>query len=126
MTIRPKPEHERPLHEPLQVFDLQGTAAQLRAEPTWKTGRNSITLRKAPGLQLVLLAMQAGDQLREHQTSGPITLHVVSGRVRFVTTDESVELGPQTVVALDGNVPHSVEALEESVCLLSIGGVAQQ
>ena len=126
MTMRPKPESERPLRQQLQVFDLQETANQLRAEPTWQTGRNSITLRKAPGLQLVLLAMQAGDHLREHQTAGQITLHVISGSVRFATADDSVELGSQTVVALDGSVPHSVEALEESVCLLSIGGAAQQ
>ncbi len=124
MTIRPKPEHERPLHEPLQVFDLQGTAAQLCAEPTWETGPNSITLRKAPGLQLVLLAMQAGDRLHEHQAAGPITLQPLSGKVRFATQDESVELEPHRVVALDGRIPHTVEALAESICLLTIGSAS--
>jgi quercetin dioxygenase-like cupin family protein len=120
MTARQKPETERPLHEALQVFDLAETATQLRAEPAWVTGRNSITLRKAPGLQVVLLAMQTGDKLHEHSAPGPITLHAISGKVRFSTAEQSVELGPQMVVALDSGIPHAVEALQESLCLLTI------
>lgn len=126
MTTRHHPETERPLHEPLQVFDLTAHAEQLRSEPAWTAGRNAITLRKAPGMQLVLLAMQAGDHLREHHAPGPITLHAIRGRVRFTTADQSVELVAQTVVALDGGISHTVEALEESLCLLTIGSVAQQ
>lgn len=126
MTTRQYPETERPLHEPLQVFDLTAHAEQLRSEPAWAAGRNAITLRKAPGMQLVLLAMQAGDQLHGHQVPGPITLHAIRGKVRFTTADESVELAAQTVVALDGGIPHAVEALEESICLLTIGSASQQ
>jgi quercetin dioxygenase-like cupin family protein len=124
MTIRQKPESERPLHVALQTFDLQKTAQQLRNEPTWATGRNAITLRKARGLQVVLLAMQAGDRLHDHQAAGPITLHVISGKIRFTTADQQVELAPQMVVALDDKITHAVEALEEAVCLLTIGGTA--
>ncbi len=125
MGGRPHPGSERPLHGLLQAFDLEVEAARLREENERREGRrNSITLRKAPGLQMVLLSMQAGDRLSEHQAPEPISLHTISGKLRFATADESVELGPQMVVALDGKVPHTVEALEESICLLTIGSPA--
>ncbi len=120
MTTRPKPELERSLHESLQVFDLGEAATKLRAERT-NSGRNAITLRKAQDLQVVLLAMQAGNRLDDHRAAGRITLLVLSGKVRFATEEESVELAPQMVVALDGGITHRVEALEESVCVLTIG-----
>jgi quercetin dioxygenase-like cupin family protein len=121
MTIRPKATIERQLHQTLQVFDFDQVAMRLRAEPAWHSGRNAITLRKAAGLQVVLIAMQMGNRLDEHQAAGPITLHLLSGKVRFGTPDQVVELTPQMALALDGGITHSVEALEESVFLLTLG-----
>lgn len=121
MTLRPKPEQERPLQAALQVFALEQAHEQLRAEPAYEAGRNAITLRKAPGMQVVLLAQRAGNVLAEHQAAGPISLHVLSGRLRFATVDQTVELSAGTLLALDGGVAHSVEALEDSVALLTLG-----
>lgn len=121
MTAQRTPAAERLAETALQVFDLSETVAQLRAEGAQSANRNSITLRNAPGLRVVLLAMQAGDHLHDHHAPGPITLHTISGRLRFATADQTVELGPQMVVALDGGITHNVEALEESVCVLTIG-----
>ncbi|HEU5012537.1 MAG TPA: hypothetical protein VFT66_08335 [Roseiflexaceae bacterium] len=121
MSLRPKPEQERSLHEALQVFNLEQTYEQLRAESAYATGRNAITLRKAPGMQIVLLAQQAGNVLDNHRAAGPITLHVLHGRVRFATADQTVELSSGMLIALDGGVVHRVEALDDSVSLLTLG-----
>jgi len=120
MTTQRTPAAERLGETALQVFDLHDTAAHLHAERT-NSGRNAMTLRNTPGLRVVLLAMQAGDRLHDLQALGPITLHTISGRVRFATAEQTVELAPQTVVALDGSITHNVEALDESLCLLTIG-----
>jgi quercetin dioxygenase-like cupin family protein len=69
---------------------------------------------------LVLLVMKAGDRLEEHSAPGPISLSVREGRVRFVAGDEVVEAGAETVLACDAGVRHSVEALDDAVCLLNI------
>jgi hypothetical protein len=47
-------------------------------------------------------------------------LSVREGRVRFAAGDEAVEAGAETVLACDAGVRHSVEALVDAVCLISI------
>ncbi len=54
MSTRPPPESERPLHGPLQSFNLDQEIARLRQEHEWQQGRrNAITLRKGQGLNVV-------------------------------------------------------------------------
>lgn len=121
MTDRPRPETERPLRGPLQSFDLEDEVSRLRDEKEWREGRrNAITLRKGGGFNVVLLVMRSGDRLEEHSAPGPITLSVRGGRVRFTAAGESVEAGIETLVSCDARVRHTVEALENAVCLLNV------
>jgi quercetin dioxygenase-like cupin family protein len=127
---RPHPGTERPLHGPLQSFNLDSEVARLRREEEWQQSRrayqeqrNAITLRKGGGLNLVLFVMKAGERLDEHFAPGPITLIVREGRVRFLAADEAVEAGPETIVTCDAGVSHSVEALTDTVCILHVAGV---
>jgi quercetin dioxygenase-like cupin family protein len=123
MSTRPHPESERPLHGPLQSFDLQEEVARLRAEKAWREGvRNAITLRKGEGMNVVLLVMKAGDRLEEHAAPGPISLSVREGRVRFEVGEETVEAGPGVLLTCDAGVRHTVEALGDAVCLLTVAG----
>ena len=121
MSRRPHPESGRPLHGPLQSFDLEAEVARLRGEREWREGRrNAITLRKGEGLSLVLLVMRAGDRLEEHAAPGPISVDVREGRIRFATPEGEVEGGPETLLTYDAGVRHAVEALEDAVCVLTI------
>lgn len=121
MSSRPHPESERPMHGPLQAFDLGTEVARLREEEAFREGlRNSITLRKGEGMSVVLLVMRAGDRLEEHAAPGPITVAVREGRIRFATPDGEVEAGPETLLACDAGVRHAVEAVEDAVCVLTI------
>ena len=120
MSSRPHPESGRPMHGPLQSFDLDAEVARLREEEAFRGRRNSITLRKGEGMSVVLLVMGAGERLAEHAAPGPISVAVREGRVRFATSDGEVEAGPETVLALDGGVRHAVEALEDAVCVITI------
>jgi quercetin dioxygenase-like cupin family protein len=117
MSTRPG----RSLHGPLQSFDLEVEVLRLRDEKEWLAGkRNAVTLRKAGGLNVVLLAMKAGDRLEEHSAPGPISLVVREGRVRFTTAEGSAEAGPETLLACDAGVRHSVEALSDAVFLINL------
>ena len=80
MSSRPHPASERPLHGPLQRFDLGAEVGRLMEEGAWQRGqRNSITLRKGEGMNVVLLVMKAGDRLEEHTAPGPLSLSVREG-----------------------------------------------
>ena len=123
MSSRPHPESERPLHGSLQSFDLQEEAARLRTEKAWQEGkRNAITLRKGEGMNVVLLVMKAGDRLEEHATPGPVSLNVREGSLRFEASGEVVEVAPGVLLTCDAGVRHTVEALEDAVCLLTVAG----
>ena len=124
MSSRPQPGSERPLHGTLQRFDLGTEAEHLMEEGAWQQGqRNSITLRKGEGMNVVLLAMKAGDRLEEHAAPGPLSLSVREGRIRFmVAAEEVAEAGSDTLLTCDAGVRHTVEALSDAVCLLTIAG----
>ena len=123
MSSRPHPGSERPLHGPVQSFDLEAEVGRLREEGAWHRGqRNSITLRKGEGMNVVLLVMKAGDRLEEHAAPGPLSLSVREGRVRFMAEEEVAEAGSGTLLTCDAGVRHTVEALSDAVCLLTIAG----
>ena len=121
MPSRPHPGSERPLHAPLQRFDLGTEVGRLKEEGAWQRGqRNSITLRKGEGMKVVLLVMRSGDRLEEHAAPGPLSLSVREGRVRFVTGEEVVEAESDTLLTCDAGVRHTVVALSDAVCLLTV------
>src|SRR5688572_8690679 len=131
MSSRPHPGSERPLHGPLQRFDLGAEVGRLMEEGAWQRGqRNSITLRKGEGMSVVLLVMKAGDRLEEHAAPGPLSLSVREGRIRFMMAEEVeekveekvAEAGSDTLLTCDAGVRHTVEALSDAVCLLTIAG----
>ena len=124
MSSRPHPASERPLHGPLQRFDLGAEVGRLMEEGAWQRGqRNSITLRKGEGMNVVLLVMKAGDRLEEHAAPGPFSLSVLEGRIRIMVAEEEVaEAGSDVLFTCDAGVKHTVEALSDAVCLLTIAG----
>jgi quercetin dioxygenase-like cupin family protein len=124
MTSRPHLNAERPLDAPVQQFKLNRIAQQTWAEAAGAVGHNAITLWNTPNLRLVLLTMHAGSQLQEHDTFAPFSLHVISGHIRFSTPEKEIELGSQMVVTLEGSISYSIDAVENTVCLLTLGGAA--
>ena len=121
MAFRSRPGSERSLSEPVRGFDLDEELARLREEKEWREGRRkAITLHKGGGLNVVLLAMKAGDSLEEHSAPGQISLVVREGRIRFTAEGEAIEAGPATVLTCDAKIRYSVEALSDAVCLLTV------
>ena len=102
-------------------MNLDEELARLRKEKEWQKGRrNAITAHKGGGLNVVLLAMEAGERLEEHSAPGPISLVVREGRIRFTAEGETIEAGPETVLTCDAKVRHTVEALSDAVRLLNV------
>lgn len=116
-----KDPKERELDAPLLSFVTAEQIKQLQQEPQWLSGdRNSITLVKNPRLRLVLVALRQGAVAREHQVEGPITLFVLTGAVHFTAGGEKRHLQSQGLLTLEKAIPHEVEALEDSIFLLTI------
>jgi quercetin dioxygenase-like cupin family protein len=95
---------------------------RLKAESSWQRGdRNAKTLVKEPNLHLTLVLLKAGARLDQHQTAGPVVVQPLTGRVRLSAEGEQTELSVGQLLVVAPNVPHDVEAIEESALLLTIG-----
>jgi quercetin dioxygenase-like cupin family protein len=119
-----EPAHRRP-HTPSMdsaflEFDLTVEIDRLHRETTWDTGQNARTLMKYEDLRVVLTVLKANVHIPEHQTTGRISVHVLSGHIRLTASGRTFDLRSGSVLALDQETPHAIEALQESAFLLTI------
>lgn len=111
----------RPLAASLMTFDLAAEAAALRKEGPWlQHGRNALTLAKYADLRIVYMLMKAGTRLPQHHATGRISVQTVTGHVRLHLSERTVELPAGHLLALEQEVQHDVEAIEESTILLTL------
>ena len=127
ISVADTPEHEPhrrphapPMAGPFMEFDLPAEIHRLHAETTWNTGQNARTLIKYDDFRVVLTALKANMRLPEHKTEGRISVHVLSGHIRLRAAGRTFTLRSGGLLALDHEIPHDVEALEESAFLLTI------
>jgi quercetin dioxygenase-like cupin family protein len=78
------------------------------------------TLSRENGLRTLLLHLNAGEHIPEHQTRGAITVHCLKGQATFVSGDERVELSPALLISLAPEMPHSVVAQQDTLLLVTV------
>jgi quercetin dioxygenase-like cupin family protein len=106
---------------PVLAFDLVKEAGRLRNETPWdEHGRNAVTLVKHSDLRIVFMVMKPGARLEEHHADARLSIHALEGHVRLRMGDETVDLHAGHLLALEENLPHDLEAIEESAVLLTI------
>jgi quercetin dioxygenase-like cupin family protein len=109
----------------LTFFQLTTLGADLRREAEYEdAGRASITLAREKPVTLVLVALRRGAVMGDHQMPSDGALVLLSGRVAFATETgtSSQELGAGALALFAEGLIHRVEALEDALCLLIIGG----
>ena len=114
-SIRPP----RSLSGPILAFDLAREAGRLRGESPWLDhGTNAVTLVKH--LRIVYMLMKPGAHMPEHRAAARISVHTLSGHVRLHLAHSTVDLPAGHLLALERDIPHGLEAVEESAVLLTI------
>jgi len=68
----------------------------------------------------IRIAFQEAQIMKEHKTKFPITVMTMRGCIEFTVGEEAYLLKAGDVIALEGNVMHSLKASEESVVRLSL------
>jgi quercetin dioxygenase-like cupin family protein len=111
----------RALEAQVLTFSVDKKIAQLKKETEWINGdRNAVTLQKNSNLRVVLIALHKGATLHEHTVDGPITLFVVSGKIKFVCGNKEVNVESNGLIVLEKITSHDVEALEDTTFILTI------
>ena len=112
------------------AFDLADIAREMRGESEYEHGHGHAarTIVRAHDLRVVLIAIRAGAHIAEHVAQGTVAIQLVSGRVRLRLPrlarqheDRHEELVPGHLLAMEGGLVHSVDALEDSVLLVTVG-----
>lgn len=120
------PELDQPLLQP----NLPAEIENLRLADSWQrgTGRSSKTLLNSPACGILLIAMKQNTETKEHRVDGRITIHTLVGHIRLRLPDQIVELPAGHLLMLDRGIAHDVQAVDESVFLLTMcwhGGTAR-
>ncbi len=116
-----RPEGKRILDAPLVRMNIPEFIDQIKSEQTWKTSdKNAMTIYKNDAMRIVLIGLHKGALLQKHTAEGNISVQVIEGEIKFNTDADSVTLEKGGMVALHKGLPHSVEALKESVFLLTL------
>lgn len=75
---------------------------------------------ESPFSKEIRIMMAKGLEMKKHQTAYPIVVHVLSGKINFGVEDESYELARDGILCLEGNIPHNLFALEDSIIRLTL------
>ena len=68
----------------------------------------------------IRIAFKKGQVMKEHKTAFPIVVHLLDGAIEFGVHGEKYQLKKGDILTLEGNVPHDLLAIEQSVVRLSL------
>ena len=94
-------------------LELAGMAPSGRSAHTVYGGHEHV-------LRQTLIALRAGRRLDEHENPGEATLQVLHGRVTLVAGEVHWNGSPGDLITIPDS-RHSLEAVEDSVVLLTVG-----
>lgn len=120
-TDRLRIHPEDRLASPVQAMDLAAAARALRGEPHAPiAGHRQIAVFRRGPVTVLLFVFEPEGFLKEHRTSGVVTIQVLGGRLQVSADEETHELGPGGLLALAPGIPHTVRALAASEMLLTV------
>ena len=106
----------------MDLADLSALADALtRKAQDAESGRAAETVRggSSRALRQTVIALRAGASLAEHENPGEATVQVLTGRVRLVSGDDSVEAGAGELIGVP-QAPHRLETVGDAVVLLTV------
>lgn len=94
---------------------------QLKLAAASTTGRSAATVYGGHEhvLRQTMIALVRGQKLSEHENPGEATVHVLHGRVRLGAGDDRWDGSPGDLIVVPDR-RHDLEALEDSVVLLTV------
>ncbi len=116
------------MHKPPQpiengaTFNLTAIEQEMQGEVLYEErGHNARTLVQAPDLRVLLIVMRSGAEIQEHRANETASVHVLSGHLRLQLPGRTVELNHGQLLVLEPELRHSIEAIEKSAFLLTLG-----
>jgi quercetin dioxygenase-like cupin family protein len=117
----PRPDARRMLNAALHQVDIPDEIARIKLESNWVSGKQSgKTLLKSDCVCLVLIAMHQGNEIKKHQSAGPVCIQVIQGSIKVTTEAECIVMKENQLLTLHAKLPHALLASEQSILLLTM------
>lgn len=117
------PTGNYPAPAPIHPLDLEATADRLLAKLPGHR-RQTESLARESGTSIVMMAMEGGDEIKEHSAGGPVAIHILRGQIQLTAEGQTYDLRPNQLVFMQPDVRHDLHANTQAVVLLSISGIA--
>ncbi len=116
-----RPDGDRVIDAPYVFVDIPAVIEQIKREKAWeKNDRNGITVFKSSELTLVVTALQAAAAIDHNNVQAHMTVQVIEGDVRVVTTDGDVDMKSGNMIAFHPAIPHTIHAITDVILLITI------
>lgn len=113
------PKGDHPAPAAVHLLDLEAAADRMAAKLPGHS-RHTETLAREAGTSVVMMAMEAGDAIKEHSAKSPVSIQLLRGHVALNAGGQALELRPGQLAFLQPDIRHDVQALEQSVILLTL------
>jgi quercetin dioxygenase-like cupin family protein len=107
------------------TFNLEQVMAEIPPDPQSEALRRAEILVKTDTLRVVLITMLKGGRLHDHTAPGPITIHVLKGKMNVSIEGGSQVLSEGELVSMAPGVMHAVEGIEDGAILLTIAHMSR-
>lgn len=116
-----RPEGDRPVDTPLVLIDIPQFIRQIKKEKAWdKNDRNAITVFKSDKMSIVVVAMRKKAEMTTERPENIISVQVLDGKIKLLTSNEVTELRAEEMFVLHANIPYKIEAVKKSIFLLTV------
>ena len=89
-------------------------------------GHYGRTLLRTADMRIVLMILEQGTRLPEHQVDGTSTIQVLDGRVTVSLLGSSFDLAPGQMLAIERGVRHALAASVDSAIVMTIAWDGQR
>jgi quercetin dioxygenase-like cupin family protein len=111
---------DRVVDAPYVLIDIPFYLGELKKEKEWeKFDRNGITVFKSNDVAMVLTILKKGADMIENTVDGYLTMQIIEGKIRLTTENGNTDVSQHQIVAIHPGIYNSIEALENSVILLT-------
>lgn len=95
--------------------------ASLHKDLEFKQDKPAISvLLETENTKEIRIAMKPGQIMKKHQTPFPIVIEIFDGNIEFGVNNEVLNLVKGDLIALEGDIPHDLKAIDTSIIRLTL------